>query len=213
MKLWSDSFQDGAVIPGEFAFAVPDPKSHVALSSNRNPHLAWSDLPPGTKSLVLVMHDPDVPSRGDDVNQEGKTVPADLPRVDFFHWTLVDIPPGVSELAAGHFSSAVTTRGKAGPAIPGDPLSGARHGLNDYTSWFAGDGDMSGDYFGYDGPCPPWNDAIAHRYIFTLYAIDQEQLTVTGKFTGTDVRNALQGHVLGQAAITGTYTLNPDLIK
>ncbi|WP_016834282.1 YbhB/YbcL family Raf kinase inhibitor-like protein [Herbaspirillum lusitanum] len=213
MKLWSDSFQDGAVIPGEFTFAVPDPKSHVALSSNRNPHLAWSDLPPGTRSLVLVMHDPDVPSRGDDVNQEGKTVPADLPRVDFFHWTLVDIPPGVSELAAGQFSSAVTTRGKAGPAIPGDPLSGARHGLNDYTSWFAGDGDMSGDYFGYDGPCPPWNDAIAHRYIFTLYAIDQEQLTVTGKFTGTDVRNALQGHVLGQAAITGTYTLNPDLIK
>jgi Raf kinase inhibitor-like YbhB/YbcL family protein len=213
MKLWSDSFQDGAVIPGEFAFAVSDPKNHVALSSNKNPHLAWSDLPPGTKSLVLVAHDPDVPSRGDDVNQEGKTVPADLPRVDFFHWTLVDIPAGVSELAAGQFSSAVTTRGKAGPAIPGDPLSGARHGLNDYTSWFAGDGDMSGDYFGYDGPCPPWNDAIAHRYIFTLYAIDQEQLTVTGKFTGTDVHNALQGHVLGQAAITGTYTLNPDLIK
>jgi Raf kinase inhibitor-like YbhB/YbcL family protein len=213
MKLWSDSFQDGAVIPGEFAFAVSDPKNHVALSSNKNPHLAWSDLPPGTKSLVLVAHDPDVPSRGDDVNQEGKTVPADLPRVDFFHWTLVDIPAGVTELAAGQFSSAVTTRGKAGPAIPGDPLSGARHGLNDYTSWFAGDGDMSGDYFGYDGPCPPWNDAIAHRYIFTLYAIDQEQLTVTGKFTGTDVHNALQGHVLGQAAITGTYTLNPDLIK
>ncbi len=213
MKLWSDSFQDGAVIPGEFAFAVSDPKNHVALSSNKNPHLAWSDLPPGTRSLVLVVHDPDVPSRGDDVNQEGKTVPADLPRVDFFHWTMVDIPAGVTELAAGQFSSAVTTRGKAGPAIPGDPLSGARHGLNDYTSWFAGDGDMSGDYFGYDGPCPPWNDAIAHRYIFTLYAIDQEQLTVTGKFTGTDVHNALQGHVLGQAAITGTYSLNPELIK
>ncbi|WP_050478986.1 YbhB/YbcL family Raf kinase inhibitor-like protein [Herbaspirillum rhizosphaerae] len=213
MKLWSDSFQDGAAIPGEFAFAVPDAKSHIALSSNKNPHLAWSDVPSGAKSLVLVVHDPDVPSRGDDVNQEDKTVPADLPRVDFFHWSLVDIPAGVVELAAGQFSSAVTTRGKAGPAIPGDPLSGARHGLNDYTSWFAGDGDMSGDYFGYDGPCPPWNDAIVHRYVFTLYAVDQEQLTVTGKFTGTDVHNALQGHVLAQASITGTYTLNPALIK
>ncbi|WP_034300769.1 YbhB/YbcL family Raf kinase inhibitor-like protein [Herbaspirillum sp. RV1423] len=213
MKLWSDSFKDGAAIPGEFAFAVPDVKSHVALSSNKNPHLAWSDVPAGARSLVLVCHDPDVPSRGDDVNQEGKTVPADLPRVDFFHWTLVDIPVGVSTLAAGQFSSAVTTRGKAGPAIPGDPLSGARHGLNDYTSWFAGDGDMSGDYFGYDGPCPPWNDAIAHRYIFTLYAVDQEQLTVTGKFSGTDVRNALQGHVLAEASITGVYTLNPALVK
>jgi len=213
MKLWSDSFQDGTAIPGEFAFAVPDAKSHIALSSNKNPHLAWSDVPAGTKSLVLVVHDPDVPSRGDDVNQEGKTVPADLPRVDFFHWSLVDIPASVGELAAGQFSSAVTTRGKAGPAIPGDPLSGARHGLNDYTSWFAGDGDMSGDYFGYDGPCPPWNDAIVHRYVFTLYAVDQEQLTVTGKFTGTDVHNALQGHVLAQASITGTYTLNPALVS
>jgi Raf kinase inhibitor-like YbhB/YbcL family protein len=213
MKFWSDSFKDGDTIPGEFAFAVADPKTHVALSSNRNPHFAWSDLPAGTKSLALVVVDPDVPSRGDDVNQEGKTVPADLPRVDFFHWTLVDIPAGITELAAGQFSSAVTTRGKAGPAIPGDPLSGARHGLNDYTSWFAGDGDMSGDYFGYDGPCPPWNDAIAHRYVFTLYAIDQEQLTVTGKFTGTDVHNALQGHVLAQAALTGTYSLNPDVIR
>jgi len=211
MKFWSDSFQDGAAIPGEFAFAVPDAKSHIALSDNKNPHLAWSDLPAGTKSLVLVCHDPDVPSRGDDVNQDGKTVAADLPRVDFFHWTLVDIPASVSTLEAGQFSNAVTTRGKAGPAIPGDPLAGARHGLNDYTSWFAGDGDMSGDYFGYDGPCPPWNDAIAHRYIFTLYALDQEQLTVTGKFTGTDVGNALQGHVLAQASITGTYTLNPAL--
>src|SRR5450830_832461 len=213
MKFWSDSFQDGGVIPGEFAFAVADPKNHVALSANKNPHLAWSGLPADAKSLVLVVHDPDVPSRGDDVNQDGKTVPADLARVDFFHWTLVDIPPAISELAAGQFSSAVTTRGKAGPTIPGDPLAGGRHGLNDYTNWFAGDGDMSGDYFGYDGPCPPWNDAIVHRYIFTLYAVDQEQLTVTGKFTGTDVHNALQGHVLAQASITGTYTLNPALIK
>ncbi|WP_039789239.1 YbhB/YbcL family Raf kinase inhibitor-like protein [Herbaspirillum huttiense] len=212
MKLWSDSFQDGAVIPGEFTFAVPDPKSHVALSSNRNPHFAWSDLPAGTKSLALVMHDPDVPSRGDDVNQEGKTVPADLPRVDFFHWTVVDIPPGVSELAAGQFSSAVTTRGKANPAIPGDPLSGARHGLNDYTGWFAGDGDMRGDYFGYDGPCPPWNDALVHRYIFTLYALDVEQLPVVGNLEGSVVVTALRDHVLDQASLTGLYTLNPNAV-
>ena len=49
---------------------------------------------------------------------------------------------------------------------------GARQGINDYTGWFAGDKDMAGNYFGYDGPCPPWNDEIPHRYVFTLYALD-----------------------------------------
>ncbi len=45
MLLRSDSFSEGAAIPGEFAFAVPDPKTHVSLSRNRNPHLVWSDAP------------------------------------------------------------------------------------------------------------------------------------------------------------------------
>lgn len=209
MKLWSDSFKDGGVIPGEFAFGIIDPATHVTLSSNKNPHLAWSDLPPGTKSLALICHDRDVPSRGDDVNQESKTVPADLPRVDFFHWTLVDLPTNMTSISVGKYSSAVTPRGKSGPAI-GDGNPG-RHGLNDYTGWFAGDKDMAGDYFGYDGPCPPWNDSIVHHYVFTLYALDIERVAVDGKFTGQQVRDAMRGHVLEQTQIAGTYTLNPQL--
>lgn len=209
MKLWSDSFKDGGVIPGEFAFGVIDPATHVALSSNKNPHLAWSDLPAGTRSLALICHDGDVPSRGDDVNQEGKTVPADLPRVDFFHWTLVDLPASQSSIAAGQYSNGVMPRGKPGPEVGGGQLG--RHGINDYTGWFAGDADMRGDYFGYDGPCPPWNDSIVHHYVFTLFALDVERLPVDGKFTGQQVREAMRGHILGEAKITGTYTLNPRL--
>lgn len=209
MKLWSDSFKDGGKIPGEFAFAVIDPVTHVKLSANRNPHLAWSDVPAGTKSLALVCHDYDVPSRGDDVNQEGKSVPADLPRVDFFHWVLVDLPPSLDAIKAGQYADGVTARGKPGPAIAnGQP---GRHGINDYTGWFAGDADMAGDYFGYDGPCPPWNDSIPHHYVFTLYALDVERLPVAGKFTGQQVRDAMRGHVLGEASITGVYTLTPKL--
>jgi phosphatidylethanolamine-binding protein (PEBP) family uncharacterized protein len=36
----------------------------------------------------------------------------------------------------------------------------------------AGNPDMAGQYFGYDGPCPPWNDERMHHYIFTIYALD-----------------------------------------
>ena len=205
MKLTSSSFSDGAAIPAAFAFCAPDPKTHVTLSDNRNPHLAWHDAPAGTKSFALVCHDPDVPSKGDDVNQEGRKVPASLPRVDFFHWVLVDLPASTGAVAAGEFSSSVTAHGKPGPEAP----HGARQGINDYTGWFASDAEMAGDYYGYDGPCPPWNDELPHRYVFTVYALDVARLPVAGAFGGADVRKAVQGHVLAQASITGRYALNP----
>ena len=207
MQLKSDSFSDGAAIPGDFAFAVIDPNSHVALSRNRNPHLFWSDAPAVTKSFALICHDYDVPSRGDDVHKEGREIPASLPRVDFFHWLLLDIPAAMREIAAGAYSDGVVARGKPGPGAP----NGLRQGLNDYTGWFASDPNMKGNYYGYDGPCPPWNDSIVHHYVFTLYALDTPSLNVHGDLTGANVRAALAGHVLEQAHLSGTYTLNPRL--
>jgi Raf kinase inhibitor-like YbhB/YbcL family protein len=88
---------------------------------------------------------------------------------------------------------------------------GSRQGINDYTAWFANDPDMRGDYYGYDGPCPPWNDLRVHRYVFTVYALDVEKLDISGKFNGSQAMEALKRHVLGQASITGTYTLNAAL--
>jgi Raf kinase inhibitor-like YbhB/YbcL family protein len=205
MKLASSSFAEGAAIPAEFAFCAPDAKTHATFSSNRNPQLAWSDAPAGVKSFAIVCHDPEVPSRGDDVNQEGRVVPASLARVDFFHWVLVDLAPSTMSVKAGEFSSRVVPRGKPGPQAP----HGARQGINDYTKWFAGDKDMAGDYYGYDGPCPPWNDERAHRYVFTVYALDVARLPVEGSFGGDDVRKAVRGHVLAEAALTGRYSLNP----
>ena len=110
MKLTSQSFTDGARIPGEFAFCIPAAEGHVCLGANRNPQLAWADVPAGTKSFALVCHDPDVPSKGDDVNQEGRTVPASLPRVDFFHWVVVDLPPTCAR------STPATSRARSRPA-------------------------------------------------------------------------------------------------
>ena len=205
MRLMSSSFREGETIPGEFCFAVVDPVNHVSLSKNRNPQLAWSEVPEGTKSFALICHDPDVPSKGDDVNKEGREVPASLPRVNFYHWVLWDIPASVREIAAGSQSDGVTPRGKKGPDAPG----GMRHGINSYAGWFAGHPDMKGDYYGYDGPCPPWNDSILHHYIFTIYALDVEHLDVKGDATPENVEAALKGHVLAEAKLTGTYSLNP----
>lgn len=207
MKLISNNLVEGQAVPAAQAFAIIDPNTHVTLSANRNPHLAWLDAPSDTQSFAIVCHDPDVPSRGDDVNQEGREVPADLPRVDFYHWTLWDIPADVNEIAEGSHSNGVTARGKSGPNAP----NSMQHGLNDYTGWFAGDADMSGNYFGYDGPCPPWNDALVHRYVFTVYALNVKTLQVNGELTGANVVAALKQHTLVKAAITTTYTLNPRL--
>ena len=204
MKLWSTAFADMATIPGECAFGVIDQEKHVRLSANRNPDFAWQDVPIGTRSLALICHDSDVPSRGDDVNQEGKVIPASLPRVDFFHWVLADLPPDLREIPAGSFSDRVAAGGKPGPEAPQ-----GTHGINDYTAWFAADDAMRGDYYGYDGPCPPWNDELVHRYVFTLYALDIECCVPEGRFGGTELRNAVAGHVLAEAKLTGTYTLNP----
>jgi Raf kinase inhibitor-like YbhB/YbcL family protein len=207
MRLTSSSWADGARIPARHAAGKPDAATTVSFSDNVSPALAWSGVPPGTRSLALICHDPDVPSRGDDVNQPGREVPAGLPRVDFFHWVLVDLPPTLAGFAEGEWSRGFTTRGKPGPAA----AHGARQGLNDYTCWFASNAEMGGNYFGYDGPFPPFNDAIVHRYVFTLYALDVERLAVEGSFTGPDARAAMRGHVLAEASFSGTYTLNARL--
>lgn len=207
MKLVSDSFKDGAQIPVANAFGVPHAETHVALSDNKNPHLHWTGAPAGTQSFVVLCVDPDVPSKGDDVNQEGREVPSALSRVDFYHWVLVDVAPDKTSITEGEFAQGVTPGGKPGP----DAAGGTRQGLNNYTQWFAGDPDMGGDWFGYDGPCPPWNDSIVHHYHFKVCALDVARLDVSGTFDGPAAVAAMEGHVLAQASIMGTYTLNPRL--
>ena len=113
----SSNFMNNKPIPPEYAFCAPDPKSRITLSKNLNPGLAWQDLPPNARSLALICHDPDVPSKGDDVNQEGRSVPASLPRVDFFHWVLVDLPTSVTAVAEGDQGAARRSSGADWPAL------------------------------------------------------------------------------------------------
>ncbi|MBO6826722.1 MAG: YbhB/YbcL family Raf kinase inhibitor-like protein [Sneathiella sp.] len=206
LKVTIDGWTDGAPIPGVFAFGVPATEGHVALSDNKNPKISWNGAPTGTQSFAIICHDSDVPSSGDDVNQEGKTVPSDLPRVDFYHWVLVDIPADQTTIAESVDSHGITPKGKA----PGKKPYGVT-GINNYTDWFAGDADMGGTYGGYDGPCPPWNDSIIHHYHFTVYALDVETLGLNGNFGGPEALAAMEGHILAKGNYVGTYSLNPDV--
>lgn len=204
MYLLSDSFDHYGWIPARCAFGKHDPDAHFALAGNRNPHLRWGDVPEGTKSFALLCFDPDVPSKGDDVNQEGRLVPADLPRVKFWHWVLLDIPASTREIAEGAFSDGITAGGKPPAHGPyGTP------GINSYTSWFAGDPAMKGQYYGYDGPAPPWNDPRVHGYHLQIVALDVETTGMHGSFDGPGALQAIDAHVLGKATLVGLYAIHP----
>jgi len=207
MQLTSDSFVHGAMIPDQHALATPHPESKVTFSDNTNPHLEWSDVPPGTKSFAVICVDSVAPTEPHDVNQESREVPPELPRADFVHWVAVDLPGGIREIQEGEFASGVVQGGRDGATGP----HGCRQGVNDYTGWFSGDPEMQGTYLGYDGPGPPWNDSLVHEYAFSLYALDVARLPVVGGFSVAEVETAMEGHVLAQASITGLYTLNPRL--
>ena len=120
--------------------------------------------------------------------------------------------------AASSFSSSPSFRSQAEtcwswsapPDPPGPP--GTRQALNDYTGFLAGDPDLGGEYFGYDGPCPPWNDSLIHHYEFTLFALGIARLDLPRGFNGAQAREAMADHILASASVTGTYTLNQRLL-
>ncbi len=198
MELSSLSFSDHESIPERYAFGKIDAQSHVALADNFNPQFPGTTSPRArSRSLDLPRSRRAFPSRR---RQPGRPRSAgrSAARGLFFHWVLVDLAADMREIEEGTFSNGITPRGKGGPLAPMD----ARQGINSYSSWFANDHDMSGDYFGYDGPCPPWNDALVHRYVFTLYALDVHSLNLQGAFTGEDALRAMQNHVLAKASLT-----------
>lgn len=103
----------------------------------------------------------------------------DAPGKTWVHWVLFNLPSTVSEL---HEDVAKTER-------PAD-LGGALQGITDFRR------------VGYGGPCPP--PGKPHRYFFKLYALDA-RLPLTAGATKADVERAMQGHVLAEAQLMGTF--------
>jgi Raf kinase inhibitor-like YbhB/YbcL family protein len=97
------------------------------------------------------------------------------PRMTWVHWVLYNLPPGSSGLPEGATSK--------------DLPPGAREGRNDWKRT------------GYGGPCPPIG---RHRYFHRLYALDR-MLPDLGVPTKSALLAAMQGHILEQAELVGTY--------
>jgi Raf kinase inhibitor-like YbhB/YbcL family protein len=89
----------------DFAAGEAIPRELTCEGADRSPALAWSGSPPGTKSLALIVDDPDAPD------------PA-APKMTWVHWVLYDVPPATAALPAG------ATRAALPP--------GTREGTNDW---------------------------------------------------------------------------------
>jgi Raf kinase inhibitor-like YbhB/YbcL family protein len=140
MQIISDNFKNRGDIPLEF----------TCQGKDISPHLAWTEIPQGTRSFALSITDPDA---------YGRT---------WVHWLVMNIPANVTEFPKG---------AHAGIQVP-----------NDFVKP------------GYGGPCPPTGK---HRYFFTLYALDVEELG-----TGVNLLNffdKVDTHMIAKAELVGMY--------
>ena len=92
---------------------------------------------------------------------------------------------------------------------PATPSAAGLKGLNTYTVVLAANDAMKGQYYGYDGPCPPWNDDVVHHYHFTVYALSVSSLGLPKDFDGPAVLDAMKDKILAQGELLGLYTQNP----
>ncbi len=194
--------EHGKAISEKFAYCAPDGKGKSKSAPNINPEISWSGAPAGTKSYAVLVVDTEVPASFNDANQDGKTIAADFPRQNFYHWVLVNVPASVTKIAEGQDSNGTPEGGK--------PVGKTAYGMNlhnDYAKVF------KGSFGGYDGPCPPWNDLRMHKYHFTVYALSVESVNIADGMSGKEAMAALAPHILAQGKITGTYTQNIHLIK
>ena len=149
LQIVSSAFMNGSEIPRKFGYK----------NGNSSPPLTLSGVPTESKSVVIIMDDPDA------MGAVGKV---------WVHWVLWNIDPATTEIAES--------------TIPNNAVEG----MTDFGE------------VGYGGPAPPDK---RHTYVFKLYALDSK-LDLSNESSKTDVEKAMEGHILSQATLKGTYV--PD---
>jgi len=189
-------------LPASAAYCPPTPMDPAEY--NISPSVSWSRGPPATRSYALLMTDLDVPRDLSLINKPGVTITADTPRVPFIHWVLIDIPASITALERGAEGNGFVPKGK-----PIGPTPHGVRGANVFSHFYPADSELAGTRGGYDGPCPPKNDTLPHRYVTRVYALDVPALGLSGLFYGEDALTAMQGHVLAAGESQATYSANP----
>ena len=87
MRITSSAFEDGGEIPAKY----------TCQGGDISPPLAFSGVPAGAKSLVLIVDDPDAPD-------------PKAPKMTYVHWVLYDLPPAAKGFAEGAKSFPAGTR-------------------------------------------------------------------------------------------------------
>ena len=128
---------------------------------NVSPQLSWADAPAGTKSFALTLYDRDAPTGS-----------------GWWHWVVVNIPPSVTQLAAG--------------ASPSKMPAGSVETRTDFGKP------------GYGGPCPPPGDK-PHHYLFTIYALKVDKLDLDAQASGAMAGYMIRANSLGSATFTAAF--------
>jgi Raf kinase inhibitor-like YbhB/YbcL family protein len=192
-------------LPLSSAFCLPQGAS--TKPQDKSPGISWSAGPAGTQSYVLIMVDPDVVTDLSLMNKPGVTIAVDAPRMDIYHWELIDIPATVTRIPPGAEGDGFVPGGKPIGATP----YGVR-GTNDYWPYFNNNpkmpASMKGPYGAYDGPCPPANDLREHTYKFQVYALDTPSLGLSGQFFTPSILHAMAGHILAQGEASAKFNFD-----
>jgi Raf kinase inhibitor-like YbhB/YbcL family protein len=158
-KLSSPEIKANSTIPKSFEF-----NGFGCSGENKSPALKWSGAPKDTRSFAVTMYDPNAPTGS-----------------GWWHWVVINIPAGITELAANAGALNSTTLPK-----------GAVQGRTDFgvAAW--------------GGTCPPQGDK-PHHYIFTVYALKTDKLDVPADATAALIGFMIHANALGKASFTATY--------
>ena len=158
-RLSSPDIKAGGAIDKKFEF-----NGFGCAGENKSPVLKWSGAPKDAKSFAVTMYDPDAPTGS-----------------GWWHWSVINIPASVTELAAD--AGAV-----GGANLP----KGASHVRVDFGT------------AGWGGVCPPQGDP-PHRYIFTVHALKTDKLDIPADATAALAGFMVNANSIGKASFTAKY--------